>query len=153
MTVQRKFSVSTRIEKRNSSPKALEANLAAMGDWVIGDFTIGYISTEVVIGKELHLMVGLTNLSALDLILNFKNGQRVRLVVTDANGTIVTQTPEDTSDRPSQEMIKATAGAHWTDSIQLDPKLFKAGSQYLVSAQFRSTNMPASLSLLISVQG
>ena len=42
MTVQRKFAVTTRIEKRDSSSKALEANLVAMGDWVIGDFTIGY---------------------------------------------------------------------------------------------------------------
>jgi len=139
MSSQRRLGVKTTIKTHDAH---VEPSVKDLGGWMISDLTIGYVSSEVVLGKTMKAMVGLTNLTSSDIKLHFKSAQKIRLRVTDSTGTVVFETAEDTSTNPTDETISATKGAYWSESIVLTPDKFKVGSAYFIDGLLVSTTYP-----------
>jgi hypothetical protein len=126
-------------------------SVSDLGGWLISDITVGYADKEVVLGRTMRAMVGLTNLTATDIKLHFQTNQKIRLRVTDAAGTVIFETPEDTHTSPADETIAATKGAYWTESIELRADKFKVGTTYFIDGILVSTTYPAAARVAFTI--
>lgn len=144
---QRRIDVSTTLRKHEHH----ETKPTDMAGWMISDLTVGYLSGNVVLGKTLKVMVGLTNLTTSDVTLHFKTLQRVRLRVTDSAGVVIFETPEDKRPNPADETIPAAKGTYWSESVDLKIDQFKSGSTYGLDGVLVSTTFPGTARVAFTI--
>lgn len=118
--------------------------------WIISDFTIGYSSTEIEIGKPFTAMFGYTNLTSAKVELRFETKQRILVQIHDSKGKLIYETKKDTVAAPGAEGVEPMAGTFWQEQITLD-KRFAEGEVYLITGYLRAVNFPAVGSVILVV--
>ncbi|TIQ28741.1 MAG: hypothetical protein E5X48_31015 [Mesorhizobium sp.] len=101
--------------------------------WRVSDVTLGYMVEEAKVDSAVTFAFGLTNLTEIDLNLDFPTTQRILVKIFDPAGKKLYETP-DGSAVPTRQVIKAATGSFWTEKVTLVAGTFASGTTYQVTA-------------------